>query len=73
MGISVQEKTYLKQLGKQIAKFRKQRNMTQAELSDLCDMEQSGIGRIEIGGANITALSLLKISQALDVPVKKFF
>ncbi len=71
--VSVQEKGFLKEIGKRIAKFRKSRNMTQEALSDLCDMEQSAIARIEAGNSNITALNLRKISNALDVPVKKFF
>ncbi len=71
--VSAQEKAYLKQIGKRIAKYRKQKEMTQAELSDLCDMEQSAIARIESGNSNITALNLRKISNALDVAVKKFF
>lgn len=71
--VSAQEKLFLKQIGKRIAKFRKSRSMTQEALSDLCDMEQSAIARIESGNSNITALNLRKISNALNVPMKKFF
>jgi transcriptional regulator with XRE-family HTH domain len=66
-------KEFLKQVGKRIAKFRKKRKMTQVALGDLCDMESASIARLEAGNSNATSLTLLKISKALDVPVKTFF
>jgi transcriptional regulator with XRE-family HTH domain len=69
----MQEKEFLKQIGKRIAKYRKERNMTQIQLGDLCDMERPSIARLEAGNANATAITLLKISKALNVPVRKFF
>ena len=73
MQTSVQDREFLKQLGKRIAKFRKKRKMTQIVLGDLCDMERASIARLEAGNANATSLTLAKISKALDVSVKTFF
>ncbi len=69
----MQEKEFLKQVGKRIAKYRKDRGMTQVELSDLCNMEQSALARLESGNSNVTALTLRKVGKVLEVPVKKFF
>ena len=71
--VNMKEKEFLKQIGKQIARYRKERKMTQEELSDLCEMEQSALARIESGNTNVTAGTILKIGKALDVPVKEFF
>lgn len=68
----MKDKEFLKQVGKKIARYRKEQKMTQVQLSDLCEMEQSALARLEAGGANITALTLLKIARALEVPAKKF-
>ena len=69
----MQEKAFLKLLGKQIADLRKKHNLTQEQLGDLCEMERSAIGRLEGGTENITASTLLKLSKAMGIPVKKFF
>lgn len=69
----MQDKEFYKQVGRRIAKHRKNLSMTQEQLGDLCDMERSTIARLETGNANATLQTLLKISNALDVPVKKFF
>lgn len=60
-------------VGKRIAGYRKERKMTQVVLSDLCDMEQSNLARLESGKMNLTLETLFKLSKALDVPVKNFF
>ena len=69
----MQEKRFFKVLGDRIAQFRKERGLTQQELADLCEMERSAIARLEGGTENITASTLLKLSKALTVPLKKFF
>lgn len=69
----MQDKEFLKQVGKRIAKYRKAKKLSQTELGDLVDMERSSIARFEAGRSNATSLTLHKFGQALDVPVKKFF
>lgn len=64
---------FLKELGLSIAKHRLKQKLTQTEVAYRCDMERGNLTRIEKGKANVTAETLLKISEAIDVPISKFF
>lgn len=64
---------FLIQLGKSITKYRLKQKLTQTEVAYRCDIERGNLTRIEKGKANVTAETLLKISEAMDVPVSKFF
>jgi transcriptional regulator with XRE-family HTH domain len=64
---------FLKQLGASIAKQRLKLKLTQTEVANRCDIERGNLTRIEKGKSNVTAETLLKISEALDVPVSKLF
>ena len=69
----MEDKQFLKSLGERIAKIRRKQGLTQLDLASLTNMEKPTITRLEKGRTNPTSLTLLKISQALDVPVSKFF
>ena len=69
----LEEKEFLIQFGKQIAKLRKKKGISQIELAYRCDFEKSNMRRIEAGRTNPTTLTVRKISKALDVPIEKFF
>jgi len=71
-GIGV-EKAYLINIGKNITKYRKKRGYSSQELGDLIDMEKSNLIPIEKGRINTTALTLLKIANALDIEVQDLF
>ena len=64
---------FLIQLGKSITKHRLKQKLTQTEVAYRCDIERGNLTRIEKGKANVTADTLLKISEAINVPVSKFF
>ena len=64
---------FLIQLGKSITKYRLKQKLTQTEVAYRCYIERGNLTRIEKGKANVTAETLLKISEAMDVPVSKFF
>ena len=64
---------FLKELGLAIAKHRLKQKLSQTEVAYRCDMERGNLTRIEKGKTNVTAETLLKISEAIDVPVSKFF
>ena len=64
---------FLRQLGLAIAKQRVRKKLTQTEVAYKCDFERGNLRRIEKGKSNVTAESLLKISEAIGVPVSKFF
>jgi transcriptional regulator with XRE-family HTH domain len=69
----MRDKDYLILLGKNITRFRKKKGLTSKELGFMCDMEKSNLIPIEKGRINTTALTLLKIAEALEVDVKDFF
>ena len=64
-------KVLIKELGKRISFYRKQRGLTQAHLSDLADMEESAVRRIELGKTNLTFKTLLRISKGLEISLKE--
>ncbi len=63
----------LNQLGSRIREIRKTKKMTQDDLADKCNFEKGNLSRIETGQTNLTMRSLLKISQALKVPIAELF
>lgn len=67
------DKEYLMCIGKKIAEARKAMNLTQLDLGSKINMEVPNISAIENGKQNITALTLKKIADALEVQVVDFF
>jgi repressor LexA len=67
------EQDYLKQIGKNITKYRKLKGITSNELGYLCDIEKSNLIPIEKGRINATAITLKKIADALNIEVKQLF
>jgi len=64
---------FLLALGNRIASIRKEKNITQVELSYRCDIEKSNMRRIEAGNTNPTVLLLKKICSALGVTFQELF
>jgi transcriptional regulator with XRE-family HTH domain len=64
---------FLAALGARIKELRLKKDLTQNELAILCNFEKASMSRIESGRANITILTLKKISKALDEPLIEFF
>ena len=60
----------LTQLGRRIKTIRKERKIKQNELAALCQFEKASMSRIESGVTNTTILTLLRISQALNVDLR---
>ena len=58
---------FLTELGARIKKIRVEKNITQYQLAINCEFEKASMSRIESGQINITILTLLRISIALDV------
>ena len=59
----------LVKLGENIRTYRKQLNVSQEELAHLADLDRTYIGGAERGERNLTILSMLRISSALEVSV----
>lgn len=54
-------------LGERIRKARKQKNLTQEQLAEACDLSTAHIGHIERGTRALSIESLITISKVLDV------
>lgn len=56
-----------------IRKFRKQQNLTQEKLSELCGISTDYLSEIERGKKIPILKRLIKIAETLNVPMSKFF
>jgi transcriptional regulator with XRE-family HTH domain len=62
-----------KLIGSQIARIRKEREITQAELAEMIDVTVETISRLERGISIPSLKTLENISSALHVPLKDLF
>lgn len=67
------EQEFLRKLGQQIAKLRKEKGLSQLDVCAEIKMEKSNLSSIENGRQNVSSLYLLKIAKAIDVEVRQFF
>jgi transcriptional regulator with XRE-family HTH domain len=73
MPLTKEEKNYLKKLGNRIVAIRNAKGIRQKELSDLLDMDDGSLRRIESGRTNPTTITLLSLAKALDVEMSELF
>lgn len=64
---------FRKQLGQRIQQLRKDKGLTQENLSLESDISRSHIAMIEAGKRDITVSSMFKISRALGVTLSDIF
>lgn len=62
-----------KNFGQRIRKIRQKRNLSQEELAEKIDIAVNNMGKIERGESFVTAVTLEKLAQVLDVKVEDFF
>lgn len=62
---------FLKLLGKNIVRLRKEKDLSQAELAYRIGMEKSNLSVIENGRSNPQIITLIKLAAALDIPLPK--
>ena len=62
-----------KLLGTNIAKYRKQKNLSQNQLAELVDVSREHIAKVETAKRNMSMNLLFNISSALNIPEYKFF
>ena len=67
------ENKYLINLGKRLKMLRLERKISQIEIAYRCGFDKSNYNTIESGKRNPTVISLLKISKALNIPIKDLF
>jgi transcriptional regulator with XRE-family HTH domain len=61
---------YLKQIGQRIKAIRKAKKISIRSLGELCQMDYSGLSRIEGGQHSSRILTLKLIAEKLDVDIK---
>jgi len=54
-------------LGDRIRKLREEKNISQQNLAELCNVEKSNMARIEAGRTNPTLHTMFKISSSLKI------
>tara|TARA_R110002051_G_scaffold2660_1_gene14282 strand:- start:26712 stop:26987 length:276 start_codon:yes stop_codon:yes gene_type:complete len=73
MPLSKSEKEFIKKLGDNIVFIRERKLLKQKELSDLLDMDDGSLRRIESGRTNPTTSTLYNIAKVLDIEVSELF
>lgn len=68
----IEQKT-IEKLGKQIAKIRKSKGLTQAQLAEKIEVTQAYLGHIEQGIKSPSLEVLEKIAKVLAIPIKDLF
>ena len=64
----LEKEAFLHKLGQEISFARKRIGMSQAELAEKADLSLTYISKIECGHKNISAYTLARIAEALNVP-----
>lgn len=68
---SIEGKKFLKAVGERIRLRREEKNLTQAELGDRCNLHRTFIGSVERGERNIAILNLRLIAKTLRMPLEE--
>jgi transcriptional regulator with XRE-family HTH domain len=71
--VKTSDKNYLEKVGENIAKLRREKEMSQMDVCAIIDMDKPNLSAIENGRQNATILTLKKIANALEVDVSNFF
>lgn len=58
---------YQKILGENVRSLRIERQITQEQLAEICDLHRTYIGAIERGDRNVSLNNIAKIAHALNV------
>jgi transcriptional regulator with XRE-family HTH domain len=67
------EKTNLKKIGENIRQAREMKKLSYREFSAICGIDYSKISKIEKGSTNISALTIIRIAEALEIPSSQIF
>jgi transcriptional regulator with XRE-family HTH domain len=69
----VSKKEILIKFGERVREIRKEKGLSQEELSFKADLHRTYIGMIERAEKNITLLNIEKIANALEVSINDLF
>ncbi len=67
------KENYLKLIGSNIRRLRKQAELTQEDVADRANLNASYYGRIERGEINVTLETLASIARALNIEINDLF
>lgn len=70
---TMENKEVLIKFGKRVRELRKEKNLSQEELSFKANLHRTYIGMIERAEKNITLVNIEKIAKALDVEIIELF
>lgn len=65
--MSISEDKFIEAVGLQIKRLREEKNLSQEDLANDCNIPKSQIGRIERAEINTTLRTLYKIADVLQV------
>lgn len=71
--VKIDEKKYLLKFGEHLRSLRVSKNLSQENLANDANIPINQVGRIERGEISTTITTIVAISKALNVPVKKLF
>lgn len=69
----ISKKKILLNFGERVREIRKEKRLSQEELSFKADLHRTYIGMIERAEKNITLINIEKIANALEVPINNLF
>jgi transcriptional regulator with XRE-family HTH domain len=69
----MEKKKILVAFGDKVREIRKEKRISQEELSYKADLHRTYIGMIERAEKNLTLTNIEKIAEALDVDIKNLF
>lgn len=70
---NIRDETAIKKFGEHLRQVRLAKNLSQQELELKAGISKNQIGNIERGEVNITLVSILAISKALEISPKELF
>jgi transcriptional regulator with XRE-family HTH domain len=69
----MENREILIKFGQRVRQLRKEKNLSQEDLSFKADLHRTYIGMIERAEKNITLINIEKIAKALNVDIKELF
>ena len=71
--INNRDKKAIKAFGKNLSKLRKEKGLSQEELTYRCDLSKNMVGNIERGEVNPTLSTIVALAKGLEIPAKELF
>ena len=65
--------TLLMRFGRAMRKLRRERNISQEKLADLCTLHRTYISDVELGKRNVSLENISRIACALNVSITELF